>query len=64
MTVGQVIKEERKRRKISLRKLSEMSGVNFRKIHTWEKGTSRVAIDEAEKVLNALSITYVIGGET
>lgn len=53
-------KEERKRQRMSIRELSELSGVSISTINKWEYCGVIPPIDKFQKVLNALGYELVI----
>ena len=63
MTIGEFIKAERKKKKMSRQELSDKSGVCLATIVDWEHGVSSPNIRNADYVLRALGVTYTIGGE-
>ena len=54
------IREERKRQHISLKELSNKSGVSWRTISNWEYNGIMPTIDNFQKVLNALGYDLII----
>ena len=48
------LERERKSQHLSMRKLSEMSGVMFSNINNIEKGLTSPSLNTAEKIANAL----------
>lgn len=56
------IKTERKNKKVSVKKLSMLSGVKATTIRNWEYGIAIPTLDNFQKVLNALGFELRIVG--
>lgn len=54
------IREERKRQRMSIRELSELSGITVGAIRHWEYGGVMPTVDNFQKVLNALGYDLYI----
>jgi len=61
-TFKDLIVEGRRYKGLSLRELSKLSGVPYTTIFHYETGT-KPGLDNADKLLKALDISLVIGGE-
>jgi len=61
MTVGMLIRNERKKQNLSLRELSEKCGVAFTMINRYEREFNNIDVQTADKILTALNVSYVIG---
>ncbi len=48
------IREERKRQRMSIRELSELSGITFGALKHWEYGGVMPTVDNFQKVIGAL----------
>lgn len=59
--VGNLIKEERKKQGIRVSELAKKVGVTRRAIQYWESGGRGISLENADKVLDALNISIVIG---
>jgi len=64
--IGQVLKRLMTDRKLTFKKLSEMSGVPASTIKTWSSGIEPKSMTAARKVARALgvSVEYLVFGET
>jgi transcriptional regulator with XRE-family HTH domain len=58
-----VIQKQRIQQSLSLRKLSSISGVGFATIHQAEIGNRNLSIEQADRILKALGVSFVIGKE-
>ena len=59
--VGNLIKEEREKQGIGVSELAKKVGVTRRAIQYWESGGRGISLENADKVLDALNISIVIG---
>ncbi len=59
--IGNLIKEERKKQGIGVSELAKKVGVTRRAIQYWESGGRGISLENADKVLDALNISIVIG---
>ena len=57
---GEKIREMRLKQGLSLRQLASKSNVSFTTIYRWENENSKIALDTAEKILNALGLKLEI----
>ena len=60
---SKMLKNERINKGLSLRKLSQMSGIPATTIHAYERGINPT-IDKANKLLKVLGITIILGKVT
>ena len=60
-TFGKLLQNERKKRGITQKELSEMTGFAQRVITYWETDKHDISLKNAETVANALGITITIG---
>ena len=59
-----LIKDERKKQKLSRERLAKKAGCSARIIEYWEEGTRLPRdIETVDKVLSALGISFVLGKE-
>lgn len=63
MDYGKLVKDERKAARMSLAKLSELSGVAPTTISNWENGHEPPA-EKLDKVLAALRISITLGKQS
>lgn len=61
-TFSEVIKKHREMKGLSLRKLSQLSGVPTTSIFNYENGVEPT-IEPADKILKALGIRFIMGEE-
>lgn len=59
--IGALIKEERKKQKLSKKILSKRTGFSIRSIDYWEKGERSITLENADKILKALKVGLTIG---
>lgn len=57
----EIIKIERLKQNLSVDELAKRAGVTRRAIFYWESGTKKMTIESADKVLNALGVSYILG---
>ena len=62
-TFAKLIKSERIKQNLSLRKLAGMARVTHTSLFIWESGGGNITLSNANKVLRALKISMVIGEE-
>lgn len=64
--IGPVLKHLMKSKKMTFKKLSEISGVPISTIKTWSAGVEPKSLSHARKVARALdvSVEYLVFGET
>lgn len=58
---GEILQNERKRKGISQKKLSEMTGITVRTISYWETGKRKMTLENADKVFKALQVSISVG---
>lgn len=63
MDYARLIKEGRKKKGISLRKLADITGISWMTLHGWENGAEHMRVDKLDAVLKALDISVTIGAE-
>jgi len=61
MDIGTYIKIERIKQKLSLRDLSNRSGVAVTTISSYENGQRKIELIKIDKILKTLGVSYVIG---
>lgn len=61
MNYGQLLMEERIKKNVTKKQLSEMTGFSQRAIYYWERGERIMSIESADKVFEALRVTVQIG---
>ena len=61
MNYGQLLMEERIKKNVTKKQLSEMIGFSQRAIYYWERGERIMSIESADKVFEALRVTVQIG---
>lgn len=61
MKIGELIKKERKKQKISKIDLSRKVGCTTRSIDYWEQEGRSISLENADKILKALNIGLCIG---
>lgn len=60
MNYGNLLKQERMKKKISQQELAELSGFTKRAIAYWESGKRKMTLENAEKVFGALKMRLTI----
>lgn len=60
MNYGNLLKQERTRKKISQQELAELSGFTKRAIAYWESGKRKMTLESAEKVFGVLKMRVII----
>lgn len=60
MNYGNLLKQERIKRKMSQQELADLSGFTKRAIAYWESGKRKMTLENAEKVFEALEMRLVI----
>lgn len=60
MNYGNLLKQERTRKKISQQELAELSGFTKRAIAYWESGKRKMTLESAEKVFGVLKMRLII----
>lgn len=64
MRFSEFIKTEREKQNMSRYKLAKIAGVTSRAISYWEEDKRSISLENAEKLANALNVTYKIGGKS
>ena len=58
-----LLKSERKKQRLSYRKLADMCGLTYQQIWNWERKVHPPSLEGADKVLKVLGISLTIGKE-
>lgn len=61
--IGRIISTEKKKQKITFKKLAEKTGCSSRVISMWISGERTISLNMADKILKELEVTVVIGKE-
>lgn len=61
MGIGEILKEQRNKKRMSHEKLAKAAGVSKRSLIYWEQGARDMSVDNADKVFKALGYTLNIG---
>ena len=61
MEYSKLIKEERKRQKMSQKELAERAGVTRRAVIYWENGQIKPSLENADRIFRALRLSVTIG---
>lgn len=58
-----MVLDERKKKGMTRKQLSEASGIPICTIQKWEQGRGGISLDNADKVFKALGVSITIGKE-
>ena len=61
MNFGDILREERTKKNMSITELAEKAHVTSRAIYYWENGERSMSVESADKVFSALEVSVVIG---
>ena len=60
MNISKFIKQERLKKKLSVKELAELSGFSFKTIYTWESGEKNITFKSFEKLRDVFGLEIAI----
>lgn len=60
---AKILKSERKKVNITQQELADRIGITRYAIMAWENGRKNITLENADKVLKALGVEIIIGGQ-